>query len=276
MSEHEGLLRVLSFTGQTGWFGPVGTTQQGAPSPATLTVLREDAANRSLVAVSTLPNERRPALLGKAGEQVYAVRFDGDRAYLVTFRQVDPLYVLDLADPTDPKVAGELTIPGYSDYLFPLADGKLLGVGKDATDAGLMQGVKVGLFDVADPAQPRALSSFSLGGRGTTSALDSSRHGISLLAQGNRVRAALPVRVYEGDVTTQQARATYQGLVRFDIDTGAGTLVRQPTVVATEFDGTAADSVRLAQYNLANERSLLAPNATYYLTGGQLRAIPQP
>ena len=64
--------------------------------------------------------------------------------------------------------------------------------------------------------------------------------------------------------------------MRFDIDTVAATLVRQPTVIATEFDGTAADSVRLAQYNLANERSLLTPNATYYLTGGQLRSIPQP
>jgi hypothetical protein len=275
MGEHEGLLRVLTFTGETGWFGPQVTSPANAPSPATLTVLREDAASRSLVEVAKLPNARRPEALGKAGEQVYAVRFAGPRAYLVTFRQTDPLYVLDLADASDPQVAGELTIPGFSDYLFPLADGKLLGVGKDATAQGLLQGVKVGLFDVANPTQPRVLSTLSLGARGSTSGLDYARRGISLLAQDSQVRVALPVRLYE-PAASSAPRLSRQGLAQFQIDTVRGTLVEQPMVAATRFDGSAADAVRLAQYDLSRERSLLTPQATYYLTGGELRHIARP
>lgn len=275
LSEHEGLLRVLSFTGEAGWFGIQGANQQAAPAPATLTVLREDASRRSLVEVATLPNGRRPGHLGKPGEQLYGVRFAGPRAYLVTFRQTDPLYVLDLSEPSDPKVTGELTVPGFSDYLFPLADGKLLGVGKEATAEGLLQGVKVGLFDVADPAQPRVLSTVTLGARGSVSGLDYSRRGISLLGQASQVRMALPVRLYEpaGSALPTPRR---QGLARFQIDTGRGTLLEQPLIVATTFDGNATDAARLAQYDLARERSLLTPLATYYLTGGELRHVAQP
>jgi len=274
LSEHEGLLRVLSYTGQAGWLGAQGASQSSAPSPATLTVLREDAASRSLTPVATLPNTRRPDGLGKPGEQVYAVRFAGPRAYVVTFRQTDPLYVLDLSDPSDPRAAGELTVPGFSDYLFQLADGKLLGVGKDANAEGLVQGLKVGLFDVSQPAQPRMLSSIGLGARGSVSGLDYSRHGISLLAQGQQVRVGLPVRLYEA-AANGQTRPSLQGLARFDIDTGRGTLAQRPTLVATTFDGRAGDALRLAQYDMAQERSLLRPAATYYLSGGQLRHVPE-
>ena len=82
------------------------------------------------------------------------MRFVGDTGYVVTFRQVDPLYVLDLADPTAPRVTGELKIPGYSAYLHPVGPGLLLGVGRDATPDGATGGVQVSLFDVSDPADP--------------------------------------------------------------------------------------------------------------------------
>ena len=70
------------------------------------------------------------------GEQIYAVRFIGDTGYVVTFRQVDPLYTLDLSDPAEPRVVGELKIPGYSAYLHPVGEGLLLGIGQDATATG--------------------------------------------------------------------------------------------------------------------------------------------
>ena len=97
------------------------------------------------------------------GERIYAVRFIGDRGYVVTFREVDPLYTLDLADPAKPRVTGELKILGYSAYLHPVGDHELLGVGQDADAQGRREGTQLSLFDVADPANPRLLHKVKLG-----------------------------------------------------------------------------------------------------------------
>ena len=97
-------------------------------------------------------------------EQIHAVRFLGTQAYVVTFRQTDPLFVIDLSDPTAPVLTGELKIPGYSAYLHPVGDGLLLGVGQDATDEGRVLGTQLSLFDVHDPANPVRLSTLPIGG----------------------------------------------------------------------------------------------------------------
>ncbi|MFF5230469.1 beta-propeller domain-containing protein [Dactylosporangium sp. NPDC000521] len=97
--------------------------------------------------------------LGK-GERIYSVRFIGTTGYVVTFRQTDPLYTLDLRDPAAPKVVGELKIPGYSAYLHPAGDGRLLGLGQDANAQGRVQGTQVSLFDVRDPAHPSRVAQF--------------------------------------------------------------------------------------------------------------------
>jgi hypothetical protein len=107
--------------------------------------------------------------IGKVGglgltERIYAVRFIGTQAYVVTFRQTDPLYVVDLADPAAPRLAGELKIPGYSAYLHPVGDGLLLGVGQDATADGRTTGTQLSLFDVRDPSSPQRLSTLMIGG----------------------------------------------------------------------------------------------------------------
>ena len=99
--------------------------------------------------------------MGK-GERIFSVRFIGEAAYVVTFRQTDPLYVVDLSDPTNPTVAGELKIPGYSAYLHPLGNGRLLGIGQEATEEGRTIGAKVSLFDVSDPADPKEVDTFVL------------------------------------------------------------------------------------------------------------------
>ena len=98
--------------------------------------------------------------LGK-GERVYAVRFLGKTGYVVTFRQMDPLYTLDLHDPAHPAVQGELTLNGYSAYLHPITDGRLLGVGQDATAAGRPLGTQVSLFDVTGK-DPKRITAFRL------------------------------------------------------------------------------------------------------------------
>ena len=97
-------------------------------------------------------------------ESIFAVRFLGDRGFVVTFRQTDPLYVLDLSDPTAPSVEGELKIPGFSRYLHPLGGGLLLGVGQDADpDTGRALGLQVSLFDVSEPSAPAQIARVPLG-----------------------------------------------------------------------------------------------------------------
>jgi uncharacterized secreted protein with C-terminal beta-propeller domain len=119
--------------------------------------------------VTTLqPRSGRLEKLGQVSglgrtERIYAVRFIEDRGYVVTFRQVDPLYTLDLSDPAKPRVRGELKILGYSAYLHPVGDHELLGIGQDADAAGRREGTQLSLFDVADPANPRLLHKVRLG-----------------------------------------------------------------------------------------------------------------
>ena len=115
------------------------------------------------------------------GEKIYSVRFMGKRAYVVTFKKVDPLFVFDLSNPQNPKAVGELKIPGYSDYLHPYDENHIIGIGKDAIDASeaeksgrdldfaWYQGIKLALFDVTDPANPKEVSKFNIGDRGTDS-----------------------------------------------------------------------------------------------------------
>lgn len=103
------------------------------------------------------------------GESIYSARFLGDKAYMVTFRQTDPLFVIDLSSPDSPKILGYLKIPGVSDYLHPYDEDHVIGVGRDATDEGRMKGMKLSLFDVSDVANPKELSKYIIGDQGTYS-----------------------------------------------------------------------------------------------------------
>ena len=88
------------------------------------------------------------------GETIQGVRFDGPRGYVVTFRQVDPLYVLDLSDPTSPELVGELKVPGYSTYLKPIDGDRVITVGMSGTETGQITGAQIAVFDVSDPSNP--------------------------------------------------------------------------------------------------------------------------
>jgi uncharacterized secreted protein with C-terminal beta-propeller domain len=89
------------------------------------------------------------------GESIFSARFIGDDAYLVTFLQTDPLFTIDLTDPTNPRLAGELKIPGFSRYLHPLGENQLIGFGRDADATGQTLGLQASLFDVTDRANPK-------------------------------------------------------------------------------------------------------------------------
>ena len=94
-----------------------------------LFVLRPKPGEHALEIIGRLPSDARPEEIGKPNESLFAVRFAGDRAYAVTFRQIDPLYVIDLSTPTDPRIAGALLLPGFSEFLHPVTDALLLGLG---------------------------------------------------------------------------------------------------------------------------------------------------
>jgi hypothetical protein len=158
LSEYEGKLRVAT-TEEPLWFDDGTQTE----SSSSVSVLEEQAGR--LVTIGRVGD------LGH-GENIYAVRFVGDAGYVVTFRQVDPLYVVDLSTPTAPRVRGELKITGYSAYLHPLGDGLLLGVGQEATPEGRRQGAQVSLFDVSDPTKPQRLSQRLLGSGSSSAEFD--------------------------------------------------------------------------------------------------------
>ncbi|MBA2505345.1 MAG: beta-propeller domain-containing protein [Thermoleophilaceae bacterium] len=139
LSERDGFLRVAT------------TGTDGDASESAVTVLD-----------SSLNRVGRVGGLGK-GERIYSVRFIGDRGYVVTFRQTDPLYTLDLSNNAAPRVTGELKIRGFSSYLHPISDTQLIGVGQDATDQGQTLGTQLSLFDVSNPAAPARIAQRTLG-----------------------------------------------------------------------------------------------------------------
>ena len=145
MSEFQGDLRVAS-TDSLGW--------DSSTSESFVSVLRQDGDDMKQIG--------QVGGLGKT-EQIQGVRFIGDTGYVVTFRQTDPLYTVDVSDPTKPAVVGELKIPGFSAYLHPVGEGLILGVGRDGTLEGQVTGMQISLFDVSDKASPKQLHKTTLG-----------------------------------------------------------------------------------------------------------------
>jgi inhibitor of cysteine peptidase len=108
------------------------------------------------------------------GEQIYSTRFIGNRLYMVTFRNIDPLFVIDLSDPTNPTVLGQLKVTGYSGYLHLYDETHIIGIGKETEyeakeDFAWYQGVKISLFDVSDVSNPVEVAKYEIGDRGTDS-----------------------------------------------------------------------------------------------------------
>jgi uncharacterized secreted protein with C-terminal beta-propeller domain len=161
LSENDGLLRAATTLGFV-WMPP----QQGT-SESFVTVLAE--RDRQLTPIGGIRG------IGK-GERIYSVRFIGAMGYVVTFRQTDPLHVIDLNNPQHPELKGELKVPGYSGYLHPLSATLLLGVGRSADESGRVKGLQLSLFDVSDPANPKLLSQRAEGDYGGSS-VEQDHHG---------------------------------------------------------------------------------------------------
>jgi uncharacterized secreted protein with C-terminal beta-propeller domain len=145
LSEYEGILRIATTEGFS--WSSSGTNNS-------IYTLKESSELLSIEGVLSG--------LGKEGEIIKSVRFMRDKGYIVTFRQTDPLYTIDMSDPTQPKKVGELKVNGYSAYLHPVGEDKILGFGRDANTDGQVEGVKIELFDISDFANPTSLDSITL------------------------------------------------------------------------------------------------------------------
>jgi hypothetical protein len=212
-SEYKGDLRVAT-TEEPQWFtsDPASAPRPTREEQSGVSVLRQDGG-----ALKTIG---RLGGLGKT-ERIHAVRFIEDRGYIVTFRQVDPLFVVDLSKPTEPKLRGELEIPGYSAYLHPVGDDRLLGIGQEATAQGRITGAQVSLFDVGDPAKPKRVSQLKFG----SGNFDAEHDPHAFLYWNPTKLAVLPLNLYPdngkafngavgvrvGDTLTETGRIAHPG-----------------------------------------------------------------
>lgn len=264
LSAKNGDLRVVSYTAEL----------TDDKSPVKLSVLRKNGSDLMLLA--TLPSDAHPEPLGKPGESLYASRFVGDKAYFVTFRTTDPLYVIDLSTPTEPKLLAELYVEGYSDYLHPVGENLLLGIGKDAIadPAGgdgrgaWYQGVKLSLIDVEDPENPLEVDKLVFGQRGTESTALSDHHAFTYLSAdqtGSMGRLAFPLQLNKG--MSEDAASTpwnwhdwqATGLQLVSVNESNKTLFKQGFIeIATPSDAQYAPSI-------SHDRALLFDDAVYFV-----------
>lgn len=160
------------------------------------------------------------------GESLYSARFIGDKGYLVTFKKVDPFFTVDLSDPKNPEIKGELKIPGYSNYLHAFDENHIIGFGKDTVEAengdfAWFQGLKLSLFDIKNFENPMEKDQEVFGVRGTESQalFDFKAFNLSRTYQ----KLALPVRYFGGDVTGNEfGQFEYSGIHLFDVNQDEG------------------------------------------------------
>ena len=230
-----------------------------------------------LTTVATLPNDTHPETIGKPGEDIFAVRFLGDRGYIVTFERIDPLYVIDLADPSNPKVLGALEIPGFSSYLHPLDNDFLLGVGQqvdvrnipanggDINDEPVTEeGMKISLFDVSDPANPIEVNSIVKPSSYTPVEYD--YRALSVLNNNGRYQFALPVESWNvsGDNMIGFWQPT-NSLLLLEVDTTINT----PAII--QRSEVRPDTIDPSHYvNGFDDRSVIHGNNVYYIHGNQV------
>ncbi|MDH5229163.1 MAG: beta-propeller domain-containing protein [Gammaproteobacteria bacterium] len=233
--------------------------------------------------ISQLPNSAHPEPIGKPGENIYSVRFFNDSAYVVTFQKVDPLYVINLADALNPFIEGELEIPGFSDYLHPIGDNYLLGVGKNAiveNNTAWYQGIKIGLFNISDKTNPTLINSVEIGKRGSNSLVAWDHHAFSILDLGDgRQRISIPMNVHDGEPYLYNRLPTaathyawsYSGTQLLTINqnvesTAGATLVNDGFLKIAQADTGST----LRYMYLQSPRSIITDNQIYFVNNSDL------
>ncbi len=196
MSEYDGYLRVATTDRDWWWGTPVDDEVEAANN---IFVMEQRGADLDLVG----------EVRGIApGEQIQAARFLGPRGFLVTFLRIDPLFTLDLSDPYNPAILGELEVPGFSSYLHPFEEDHLLATGMDGTDEGVITGFSVSLYDVSDMSAPALTDRITLGSEWGWSESLWDHHAFTL----HRGVLSVPFYSWENDVG-------FSGLLVVDAET---------------------------------------------------------
>ncbi len=220
MDEHDGYLRIITTTGSP-W-------DDRNLSESQLVVFEEQE--------SVLKKIGQAGGLGK-GESLYSARLLDDIGFAVTFRQIDPFYVLDLSDPTDPEVVGELKIPGFSTYLHPIDENYVVGIGQNATDEGRVLGLKVSLFDVSDKTDQRETSTWTMNDANSPAERD--HRAFQIYGQ----TIILPVQSWTGKVNGAvlleigEGKISYVGEVTHETES-SGPVSDCRELTAAELEGT--------------------------------------
>lgn len=223
------------------------------------------------------------------GEKIYSVRFMGDRAYMVTFRTVDPLFVIDLKDPKKPEVLGVLKIPGYSDYLHPYDENHIIGFGKetieisqknwDGENMGTMafyQGMKIALFDVSDVTHPVEMFKEIIGDRGTDSELLHNHKALLFSREKNIL--AFPVTVMEikdktavNESVPPYGEFTFQGAYIYRLDLKNGFQLKG-TVTHLTTEDLVKSGYHWYHSNKNVERIIYIGNTLYTVSQSMIKA----
>ena len=248
MDEYEGYFRIATTTGQV-W-------SSESPSKNHVYVLDMD-----LTIVGKL-EDLAP------GEKIYSARFMGDRCYLVTFRKVDPLFVIDLKNPYNPKVLGQLKITGYSDYLHPYDENHVIGIGKETVaaeegDFSWYQGVKISLFDVSDVENPKEIAKYEIGDRGTESPV--LRDHKAFLFDKSKNLLVIPVSVVESGKDF-----VWQGAYVFNISL-TEKIVLKGRITHLENDNDLMKNGYYFSAPYAVKRSLYIGNVLYTLSDKKIK-----
>jgi uncharacterized secreted protein with C-terminal beta-propeller domain len=268
MDENNGYFRVAT-TVQGTWNWRTG--EQASPSTNNVYIL-DSSMNTAGKLEDLAP-----------GESIYSARFMGDRCYLVTFKKTDPLFVIDLSDPYNPGVLGKLKIPGYSDYLHPYDENHIIGIGKETVEAeewgrdfAWYQGVKLSLFDVSDVENPKEISKYVIGDRGTDSyALHD--HKAFLFSRDKKL-LVIPILLaeineeqYPGGVPDNAyGEYVFQGAYVFSLDLESGFQLKG-TVTHVE-DGSLEKSGWYWYSPYSVQRSLYIGDSLYTVSQGMVKA----
>ena len=215
------------------------------------------------------------------GETIYSARFMGDRCYLVTFKKIDPLFVIDMEDPFNPTVLGQLKITGYSDYLHPYDENHIIGIGKETVEAkegdfAWYQGVKISLFDVTDVETPKEIAKYEIGDRGTDSPV--LRDHKAFLFDKTRNLLVIPVLVaeineekYPGGVPPNAyGDYVWQGAYVFNITLDQG-FVFKGRITHLENDDELKKSGYYFSSTYSVERSLYIDNVLYTISDKKIK-----
>lgn len=218
------------------------------------------------------------------GEQIHSTRFMGKKVYMVTFKKVDPLFVIDLSNPEYPKVLGKLKIPGYSDYLHPIDENHIIGLGKEAVEAeegdfAWYQGIKMAVFDVSDVEHPKEMHKVVIGDRGTDSyALQDHK---AFLYDKDKNLLVIPVLLAEIDETKYAGKLpsnaygdfVFQGAYVYDLTLEKGFKLKgRITHVDSDDQSFKKAGYYYNDYGNAIKRSLYINNVLYTISDNKILA----